>query len=91
MNRDNKHRRKDRMLKYRYGIRLSDFEKILSKQNRCCAVCGEDFITVPEVDHSHKSGEVRGLLCHYCNIFVGYLEKTPDLISPAIDYIKKDG
>jgi hypothetical protein len=41
------------------------------------------------IDHipGTKPKVVRGLLCHGCNLFVGYLEKKHDLIGAAFAYI----
>lgn len=47
-------------------------EKMAIKQNRCCAICAkheEQFSRRLSVDHNHKTGKVRALLCFYCNKF----------------------
>lgn len=49
-------------------------EKILAQQNNCCAVCGVeiDGATVQGcLDHDHKNGTVRGVLCRNCNSMEG--------------------
>lgn len=33
---------------------------------------------MPHIDHNHKTGKVRGVLCGYCNLFVGRVEKAMD-------------
>lgn len=43
---------------------------MLEDQKHCCAVCGrneKEFSRNLHVDHDHKSKQVRGLLCYYCN------------------------
>ncbi len=48
-------------------------EKLAILQNRCCAICGKDeksFKHRLNVDHNHKTGQVRGLLCYRCNKFI---------------------
>lgn len=48
-------------------------EKISILQNGKCGVCGKDekeFKMRLAVDHNHKTGLVRGLLCYRCNKFV---------------------
>lgn len=84
-------RQKDRMLWHRYGIRLSDFNIMLAKQDERCAICREMFDAMPSVDHDHNSGKIRGLLCRYCNVLVGYLEKRPKLVKPAMKYVLAKG
>lgn len=62
----------------RYGITLEEFKIKLKEQNNCCAVCGinqDDYRRRLSVDHNHKTGQVRGLLCDTCNNGIGYYEK----------------
>ena len=47
---------------------------MLFEQNGRCGVCGNFFIETPKIDHNHKTGEVRGLLCHRCNVGLPYVE-----------------
>lgn len=53
------------------------FEKerieFFKKQKGCCAICGKhqrEFKRRLSLDHSHKSGQLRGLLCYRCNKFI---------------------
>lgn len=59
-----------------YGLTLADYDKMFEKQNGVCAVCKQIDITGKRlaVDHNHKTGKVRGLLCQKCNIRLGVLE-----------------
>lgn len=48
-------------------------EKLAVIQNRKCGVCGKaesEFKNRLAVDHNHKTGQVRGLLCYRCNRFI---------------------
>lgn len=70
--RDHKRRRKQ------YGLSREQFEALLLDQQHKCASCGKQFESSkkylgPHVDHCHKTGVVRGLLCHNCNIAEGFL------------------
>jgi len=40
------------------------------------------------VDHDHKNGEVRGLLCHRCNVGLGNFQDNPELLLKAYKYLK---
>jgi hypothetical protein len=57
-------------LKERYGLTLEQWEAMFEAQGRKCAICSA---TTPgwkrawHTDHDHKSGAVRGILCHLCN------------------------
>lgn len=54
-------------LRRRYGISVSDRDQLLSAQNGKCAICRE-VPKRPVVDHCHNTGQVRGILCHACNV-----------------------
>jgi len=62
----------------KYDLTLEGYNKMLSNQNGVCLICeqeetkGNQFGVQPlSVDHNHKTGEVRGLLCKRCNTFLG--------------------
>jgi hypothetical protein len=55
-----KSQRKDQ-LKYYYGMSLADYNALLIRQNGACAICKQTFAQNLCVDHSHVTGEVRGL------------------------------
>lgn len=61
---------KNYALKRRYGITLVDFHRMLDEQDFKCAICGKESGVNGKgmvVDHNHRTGHVRGLLCNYCN------------------------
>jgi hypothetical protein len=89
---------KNRVLRRRYGITLADYNKFLEEQQGLCAICHKpETITKPgeekpfalAVDHDHKTGKVRGLLCFRCNQFLGLVEKDLSLVYDIAMYITK--
>lgn len=62
-----------RSLKRKYGITIDDYNKMFIEQNGKCFICGLEKKLV--VDHDHKTGEIRKLLCHGCNTVLGKIEK----------------
>lgn len=68
---------------------------MLDKQGGVCAICGRTEIKTNKngkiqplsVDHDHKTGAVRGLLCHRCNDLVGKREQ--ELMVEVDKYIQK--
>ena len=79
----------DRHLRVAYNMTGEDYEYRLIFQNRRCAICGwyhrEDEKLV--VDHSHETGQVRGLLCHKCNVGIGMLKDNLTVLRSAVDYL----
>lgn len=59
-----------------YGVSIAWYDETLEKQGGKCAGCGTDKPTNRyfDVDHDHKTGKARGLLCRACNRLVGFLE-----------------
>lgn len=58
-------------LLYKYGISLREYNEMLAEQGGYCAACGSPEKLV--VDHDHETGSVRGILCHSCNVALGFL------------------
>jgi len=74
------------------GITDDWFNKTLEDQKGRCAICGCQFNEEkPYVDHCHKTGCARGILCLNCNTGLGHLEKwfENDFIIKATKYLKK--
>ena len=76
-------------LRIRYGLTLEQFENMRRKQNDACALCGRT-VKQLHVDHNHKTGNVRGLLCVKCNQGLGYFNDDTALLTRAIEYVKKE-
>ena len=70
----------NRHLKRTYGITLEDYNKLLDAQGGVCAICGEyrdnKRFRRMHVDHDHRTGKVRGVLCYQCNQNLGWYERT---------------
>lgn len=86
-------------LKYKYGITPEAADKMLESQHGLCANrgCGKEITfsakigsgDLAVIDHCHKTNQVRGALCHSCNISLGHLEKDKNLILGLLEYAKK--
>ena len=77
-------------LKRKYGITIGEFEKLLEEQSFRCAICRTDDWgrhNKPHIDHDHKTGRVRGLLCSRCNMGLGMFLDNPARLSSAIAYL----
>lgn len=78
------------------GIDLWDFKYILHSQGGKCAICGSlEFgqgirdLKRGAVDHDHKTGEVRGILCDKCNRGIGLLGDDIEILRSAIKYLSR--
>lgn len=80
-------------LRAKYKIGVEDYKKLLNQQQGKCAVCGANNSQHKVydrlcVDHCHKTGLVRGLLCHTCNTAIGNLRDNPELCESAAAYLR---
>lgn len=81
---------KDLKLRRAYGISLEEYNILLEKQHKVCAICKQECVSgrMLCVDHNHKTNKVRGLLCVNCNRAIGNLKDKVVLFSRAINYLK---
>ena len=88
-------RRKRTNLSYKqYGITTEQYEEMLASQDSRCRICGvhqEELTRRLAVDHSHKDGHIRGLLCIKCNAGLGNLGDSISLVRKALDYLEETG
>jgi hypothetical protein len=72
-----------------YGISVQEYDKLVKNQDGKCCICGE----IPKrwlvVDHCHKTGVIRGLLCDDCNMALGRFKDDPVLLTKALEYLLK--
>lgn len=73
---------------------ISDAHRLslLEEQNYSCAICSTPAHSIEKrlnVDHDHKTNQVRGLLCTYCNVGLGYFRDDTNLLAEAIKYLDK--
>lgn len=84
----------DNYLKRTYNITLIEFNEMLLIHNNQCGICDSLFINEkyrnPAIDHNHKTGKIRGLLCLKCNIAIGLLKENTNIINNAIKWLKKE-
>ena len=79
-------------IKCLYGLSHEDWQKIWENQDGRCVICGKRF-TKPSmafVDHNHKTGKIRGLLCVKCNSGIGYFNDDPKITLKMTEYLLGD-
>jgi len=84
-------------LHLKYGIDEYYYENLLISQDYNCAICGQKETAIDKrtgkvyelgVDHCHKTGHVRGLLCTKCNTGLGSFGDDSGRLNAAIEYLK---
>lgn len=78
--------RRRRRLRDKYRLKPSDWDAMLIEQNGRCAICLCPMES-PHVDHDHNTGAVRGLLCKWCNLAIGYMKDDAARLRAAADYL----
>lgn len=77
----------------KYNMTEEEYQFRLQTQNYSCAICHrhvDDCKKELFVDHCHKTGKVRGLLCNKCNSGVGFFNDDISTIKKAIQYLKNN-
>ncbi len=76
-------------LKYKFGITLDQFNEMAKAQNNTCLICQQPEVNGNRlsVDHCHKTGKIRGLLCDGCNVGLGRFKDSPELLEKARRYL----
>ena len=97
--RKNRERDKENRIIRLYGINFKGFNEILKSQNNMCKICG---ILIEEknlldrrkngivIDHNHKTGKVRGILCSPCNYILGNAKDNKKILKEAINYLEEN-
>lgn len=74
-------------LQLKYDITQEDYERMYEEQGGHCKICGAKK-SLLYVDHCHKTGKVRGLLCSNCNTGIGQLQDNVEILRSAITYLE---
>ena len=80
-----------------HGITLKEYNILLSSQNNVCKICGKletskeknKKVKSLAVDHDHKTGKIRGLLCGKCNKGIGLFQDSIEILTNAICYLQE--
>lgn len=82
-------------LKSEHGITVEQYKAKLSLQDNKCSVCLTKLSKVshksnsPHVDHDHKTGVLRDILCSRCNQALGLLDEDAGKLQSMIDYVER--
>jgi hypothetical protein len=75
-----------------YGISTEDYDQMLLDQNGVCYICNKkpSDKRALDIDHNHKTGVVRGLLCSKHNRAIGLFDDSINLLARAIEYLSRN-
>lgn len=80
--------RRNSAYRQKYGITMVEALDLLNSQGGGCALCKIDLDEkTMNVDHCHKNGHVRGILCGKCNTGIGLLGDTHEALLEAASYV----
>ena len=78
----------DWYMRRKFGMTLDDYNQMLADQGGGCAVCGTEPGTKRlHIDHDHETLKVRGLLCHPCNVALGFVKDDVDILAGLMAYL----
>lgn len=86
------HTKKQREFKFRsiYNISIEEYDSMFESQNKCCAICKRPPKNMRlAVDHNHKTGQIRGLICWICNRTLGMFHDDLDRFTVLMKYIQE--
>jgi len=85
--------------KSRFGLSQKQYFKLLEAQKEVCKICnnpetamgsGGKKSRLLSVDHNHKTGKIRGLLCHSCNSLIGHARENILILQKTIKYLEEN-
>jgi hypothetical protein len=83
---------RDNYLYAKFGITEADYQRMHDEQDGRCGLCllpNDMFARRLAVDHCHKTGRVRGLLCSTCNTGIGLLRDSPAILEAAKSWVTR--
>lgn len=87
------HKRRVTAFKTVHGVNVTcdELDALVKFQKGLCAGCGRSRSTSGRdlhLDHDHKNGQIRGLLCHSCNLTLGHADDSVKILENLIDFVK---
>ena len=75
----------------RFNLTIEKYQALFESQKGLCAICSvyhKDYGKRLSIDHNHKTGKIRGVLCHSCNTSLGGFKDSVEILNKAIEYLE---
>lgn len=86
----------DRTMQVKFGMTQAQYDAMLEQQSGGCAICGNRTKMMHRgraqrlpIDHCHRTGKVRGILCSNCNNGLGRFKDDTVLLEKAAQYLQR--
>ena len=82
---------RDRSFRSRFGISAAERDAMAAEVRHCCQICGikeSDCVRRHALDHDHKTGLIRGILCAPCNMGLGHFADDLNRLEAAASYLR---
>lgn len=82
----------EKHLKYKFNLTLKEYKILIEKQKGKCLICNKkpkNKIKKLSIDHDHKTGKIRGLLCHNCNVIIGLAHEDIKILKNIAKYLQR--
>lgn len=89
--RANRDKRALNFIKRTYNVSKEAAVELFVKRQQSCEVCYRKWIPGEKalsIDHDHKTGQIRGILCHKCNTALGNVGDSEEILQRLIQYLK---
>jgi len=87
---------KDRLIAGKYGLTVEAYQQMLEATEGRCPICDVELVFEGSnrrcesracVDHDHKTGKVRGIVCSRCNLLLGKANDDVSILTKAAQYL----
>ena len=74
----------------RYGLTQEQYTEMRTRQEGGCAICRSTLTggKAECIDHCHRTGKVRSILCHPCNAALGLARESKEILQSMIGYLE---
>lgn len=71
------------------GVPIPIRNELEERDKSICHICRKEYpLKKLFMDHNHKTKKGRGLLCHFCNVMIGFAREDEEILLSAIDYLR---